>query len=262
MRYSGFHRAVRYIHAGVRRRWPVNFCNQVELDALDALRAASERAGLAKPSYTAAVTKAIAMAVAELQDTFPELNSMIGRFLGFHWISRFESISAGVAVSRDDDGMDRIFVQVIPEPHRLTLGDLTQRLRHASTAAASELPDYAATRSLYRKPGFLQKPLIYFGEVAPKLHARYRGTFSLTTVGKFGIDMQTTLPLTTPIQFGFGRVQPRPVVRGGGVAVANTVMLTLTFDRNLLNGRPCAELMERVCTILSTADFGEEAPKA
>jgi pyruvate/2-oxoglutarate dehydrogenase complex dihydrolipoamide acyltransferase (E2) component len=257
MRYTGFYRAVRHIHRDIRRRWRVSFVNEVDVRALEDLRAAAKRAGLTAPSYTACVTKAIAMSVAEVRTRFPEVNAMIGQFLGWHWIKSFGQIAAGVAVSRDEGGHDAVYVLSVPEPQSKTLVELTQTFAHASTADISELPAYKANKQLYAMPGPIQRLMLYLGLNNADLHAKHRGTFGLTTVGKFGIDIQSTMPQTNPIQWGFGKVKPRPFVRDGAVVAAPTMFLTLSFDRKLLNGRPCAELMERTSHILSTGADGE-----
>jgi len=256
MRYSGFHRAVGYIHNVARAKWPISLSAEVEVDALQQLREQAKSRGVDPPSYTACVTKAIGMALAELSPQYPELNSMIGRFLFFRWISKFDGVSLGVAVSRDEDGLDRVYVMVIQEPAKLSLADLTARLDHASKAPASEIPEYVESRKLYTYPGLVQRLMLYMGSTVKSLHQKHWGTASLTTVGKFGVNIQMGMPLTTPIQFGFGEIKKRPVVRGDKIEAALTVHLTMAFDRRLMNGRPPCQLLSRVQHILSTADDG------
>ena len=256
MRYTGFHRVVQYIHADVRQRWPICLANEVQVDALSALRAALRNSGQHPPSYTAAVTCAAAMAIEQVQEHYPEVNAMIGRWLFWRWLHHFEQISAGVAVSRQEQELDRIYVEVIGQPQQMSLDQITQRLKHAATAPAEQLADYQACRDLYRRPGWLQRAMLWLGVNVPRLHARYRGTFSLTTVGKFGADLMAVMPLTTPVQFGFGNVRRRAVVRGDAVTAARTMWLTMAFDRRLLNGLPAAQVLGRICHILQTADDG------
>jgi pyruvate/2-oxoglutarate dehydrogenase complex dihydrolipoamide acyltransferase (E2) component len=256
MRYSGFHRAVSYIHNVARQRWPIALACEVECDEIDRLRRAAAAASRNKPSYTACVTKAIGMAIAELSPQYPELNSMIGRFLFWRWISRFNGISVGVAVSREEDGLDCVFNLVVPDPQHLSLEELTLRLKHAATAPADQIPEYAANQSMYRLPRLAQRAMLYFGATVPSLHKKHWGTVSLTTVGKFGVDLQMVMPLTTPIQFGFGAVRKRPVVRGDQIVPAMTMNLSMAFDRRFLNGKPPGALLIRVRHILATADDG------
>src|SRR5215471_8264356 len=139
MEYTGFHRAVRYIHNVARQRWPIALACEVECDEIDRLRRESAASSGVKPSYTACVTKAIGMAMAELSPQYPELNSTVGRFLFWRWASTFSGISVGVAVSREDMGLDRVFVRVIQEPQRLSLAELTAQLEHAATAPPEQI---------------------------------------------------------------------------------------------------------------------------
>ena len=256
MRYTGFHRVVQYIHADVRQRWPICLANEVQVDALAALRAAVRAAGRNPPSYTGAVTCAAAAAIDHVQQQYPEVNAMIGRRFWGRFLHHFQRISAGVAVSRQEEELDRIYVEVIDEPQKMSLDQVTEQLKHAATAPPEQLADYQACRDLYRRPGWLQRAMIWLGVNVPSLHARYRGTFSLTTVGKFGADLMAVMPLTTPVQFGFGNVRPRAVVRGDAVTAARTMWLTMAFDRRLLNGLPAAQVLGRICHALETADDG------
>jgi len=256
MRYSGFHRVVQHIHADVRQRWPVCLANEVQVDALSALRTAVRGLGQSPPSYTAMVTCAAAMAIDQVQKQYPEVNAMIGRWMFWRWLHHFEQISAGVAVSRQEQELDRIYVEVVRQPQQMQLDRITGQLKHAATAPAEQLADYQACRDLYQRPGWLQRVMIWLGVNVPRLHARYRGTFSLTTVGKFGADLMAVMPLTTPVQFGFGNVRSRAVARGKGVTVACTMWLTMAFDRRLLNGLPASQVLGRICHVLETADDG------
>lgn len=256
MRYTGFHRAVQILHGEVRQRWQISFTNLIDLTELVQLREHAVAVGVGKPSYTACVVKAAAMAINELQGQYPELNAMVGRCLWFHWLKPFQGIAAGVAVSREEEGADRIFVRVLAAPQTMSLAAITSELHAAATRPAKELEDYQACQDLYRKPGFVQRVMLKIGANSESLHRKYRGTFSLTTVGKFGVDTQLVMPLTTPIQFGFGSVKERPIVRDGQVVASPTVYLTVAFDRRILNGKPVGALIERVCHILATNDDG------
>lgn len=257
LHYSDFHRTVRVLFNDLDHRWPITLVKEIQVDALDQLRAAATKTSATTPSYTACVIKAAAQANDELRVRFPELNAVICHFLGFRWIREFGGISAGVAVSRDEDGLDRTFMLVIPEPQELSLGEITRRMQQAATAPEEQLPDYREFKALSRKPWWLRRLMLYIGANSAKLHRRHRGTFSLTTVGKFGVDIQASLPMAAPLQLGFGAVKERPVVREGQIVAARTMFLSLTFDRCLMNGRPCGEWLSRIDHILSTADDGK-----
>ena len=73
------------------------------------------------------------------------------------------------------------------------------------------------------------------------------GTFTLTNLGMYGIDMFTpviNLPETAIL--GVGRIRPQPAVRDGQVVVRPCVWLSLTFDHRVVDGGPAARFLQRV----------------
>ena len=261
MRYTGFHRLMRFVHREVRGAWQVHFGNEIETDQLDRFRQRYKDQNLIPPSYTAMVIKSTAVAMKELIPTYPQINSMLVGFPGWRRIHTFDRISAGVAVSRNDDGQDGVVVGVIEDPEAQTLTYITEHLQQMATAPVQDVPGMRNCYYLYRAPAPIQWLIAKMGHAIPEYRRRYRGTFSLTTVGKFGVDWQLSLPLAgATIQLGFGHIRQRPVVRDGQVVPANTFNLSMTFDRLLMNGRPCAMLFERIRQILNHAEFDDAKP--
>ncbi len=257
MKYSGFHRVLGILHHEERSTWSICFGNQIVVDELDTLRRSYKQEGRTPPSYTALVIKAIAGGVRELLPRYPELNSMLTGVPPFRRIHVFDRICAGCAVARTEDGLDRTGHHVIEDADRKTLEQITEELRVASTQPVDNVPSLRSAFSLYRRPYPVQRLMMLFGWRVPALRRQYRGTFSVTTVGKFGVDYQLTLPQTSCLEFGFGVICERPVARDGQLTVARTFNLTVSFDRRLMNGRPCALLMERLRDILEHAEFAD-----
>jgi len=256
MRYSGFYRAIGILHGEHRATWPIHFCNEIEIERLEEYR---RRTGANKPSYTALVVKAIAKAVREISAEYPQINSYLRNVLGWKTIHTFDRISAGVAVSRDDAGEDQTVVSIVLDPERTPLSAITEQLRDHATMPVRDIPYVRNCYYLFRLPSPLQRLMLWVGKTFPEKRRLYRGTFTLTSVGKFGVDFQLTLPQASSLQFGFGSIRQRPVARDGQVIAAKTFFLTLSFDRRLMNGKPCAKLMERIRTILESAEFDDEA---
>ncbi|MGC8900774.1 MAG: 2-oxo acid dehydrogenase subunit E2 [bacterium] len=68
-----------------------------------------------------------------------------------------------------------------------------------------------------------------------------RGTFTLTNLGAYGIDMFT--PIINPPQsatLGIGRILKKPWVINDKVEIASTMVLSLTFDHRIIDGAPAA----------------------
>ncbi len=258
MRYSGFHRAIGIFHRELKHSWQIHFCNEIDAEKIEGMRARYRSLGLNPPSYTAIVIKAAALGIREVSDKFPQINSMLTGFLGWKTIHTFSTISAGVAIARTENpDMDDAIHGVIEHPDQMSLDEISKKLQEYATLPVKDVPYLRNCHYLYNAPRIAQEVMLWFGRTFPKMRRQYRGTFSLTTVGKFGVDYQVTLPQTSCLEFGFGCVRERPIVREGKVVAGRSFFVTLSFDRRLMNGRPCAMLMERVREILEEAEFAD-----
>ncbi len=257
MRFTGFHRAIAIFHREHRQTFPIHFGNEILVEELDKLRNRYKQAGLQAPSYTAMVIKAIAIGIKETSKQYPEINSFLTGFAGWKTIHTFDRISAGVAVSRDEDGLDRTIHGVIQDPEQTPLSKITAQLKIFSTGVVKDIDYLRNCYYLFRAPRIVQEIICWCGKTFPKNRRLYRGTFAITTIGKFGVDWQLMLPQSATLQFGFGAIRERPVVKDGQVVSARTFYLTHSFDRRLMNGKPCTILMERIREILNHAEFDD-----
>jgi pyruvate dehydrogenase E2 component (dihydrolipoamide acetyltransferase) len=77
------------------------------------------------------------------------------------------------------------------------------------------------------------------------------GTFTLTNLGMFGIDVFTpiiNLPETAIL--GVGRIKARPAVRDGEIVIRETAWLSLAFDHRVVDGAPAARFLQRVVQLI------------
>jgi pyruvate dehydrogenase E2 component (dihydrolipoamide acetyltransferase) len=77
------------------------------------------------------------------------------------------------------------------------------------------------------------------------------GTFTLTNLGMFGIDVFTpiiNLPETAIL--GVGRIKREPVMKQDQVVGREMVWLSLTFDHRLIDGGPAARFLQRVVELV------------
>jgi pyruvate dehydrogenase E2 component (dihydrolipoamide acetyltransferase) len=73
------------------------------------------------------------------------------------------------------------------------------------------------------------------------------GTFTVTNLGMYDVDAFTPIiNLPEAAILGVGRIQPKPVVRDGEVAVRQMWTLSLTFDHRLVDGAPAARFLQRI----------------
>jgi len=82
------------------------------------------------------------------------------------------------------------------------------------------------------------------------------GTFTVTNLGTFGIDMFTPIiNLPEVAILGVGRIVKKPVVVGEEIKVCSMMGLSLTIDHRVIDGAPGAEFLAKVSEALSNADF-------
>jgi pyruvate dehydrogenase E2 component (dihydrolipoamide acetyltransferase) len=77
------------------------------------------------------------------------------------------------------------------------------------------------------------------------------GTFSVSTLGAFGVDVFT--PVINPPNvaiLGVGRVRDEVVWRGDAIGRARRMTLSLTWDHRVLDGVPAAEFCRTICELL------------
>jgi pyruvate dehydrogenase E2 component (dihydrolipoamide acetyltransferase) len=77
------------------------------------------------------------------------------------------------------------------------------------------------------------------------------GTFTLTNLGMFGIDVFTPLiNLPECAVLGVGRIKRQPVMMGDEIVGRDMVWLSLTFDHRLVDGGPAARFLQRVVQLM------------
>jgi len=73
------------------------------------------------------------------------------------------------------------------------------------------------------------------------------GTFTITNLGMFGVDMFTPIiNLPECAILGVGRIRPEPVAEGERVVVRQRMWLSLTFDHRLVDGAPAARFLQGI----------------
>jgi len=211
---TGIRRAVgERLRRSVETTVPLTLTREVEADKLVAARAAGGAALRAAMPYDAFFVKLLAAALRERR----ELNSMIesGELV------IFEDINVSVAVSLGDG----LVAPVIPHADTLSLRAVGTRI--------SQLAERVRAKTLHAE------------DLAG-------GTVTLTNLGGVGVDAFT--PVLNPPQsciLGVGRIRPRPVARGGVVVLAETCVLSLTFDHRVTDGSRAAQLLDDIAQSLN-----------
>jgi len=81
------------------------------------------------------------------------------------------------------------------------------------------------------------------------------GTFTITNLGMFGVDMFTPIinPPETAI-LGVGRLVERPVVVDKDIVIKPVMQLSLSFDHRVVDGVPAAQFLQRVKQVLESPE--------
>jgi len=148
---------------------------------------------------------------------FPNLNSSLADAA----VRRFRRINMALAVALPEG----LIAPVIHDCDRLTLGEIAAR--------AKDLGERA--RSGHLRPEDLEG-----------------GTFTVSNLGMFG-DVDSFVAIINPPHTGIlaiGKATPRAVVRGGQIAAATTMKITLSADHRVTDGAEAAQYLIEVKRLL------------
>jgi len=77
------------------------------------------------------------------------------------------------------------------------------------------------------------------------------GTFTITNLGAFGIDIFT--PIINPPQtaiLGVGRIAKKPRAVGGQIKILPVITLTVMFDHRAIDGAQAARFLQEIKKLL------------
>jgi pyruvate dehydrogenase E2 component (dihydrolipoamide acetyltransferase) len=179
--------------------------------------ALKDRAERPIPSINDFILSACARALRD----FPSLNAAFTE----QGVQIYADINIGMAVALDEG----LVVPVIRNADRLSLEALAKQSR--------ELADKAQKKKLF--------PLDYEG-----------GTFTVSNLGMFGVD--NFVAIINPPQcaiLAVGRVAPRVVPDGEGVAVRSMMTMSLSADHRVVDGAIAARFLQEIKRHLERGDF-------
>jgi pyruvate dehydrogenase E2 component (dihydrolipoamide acetyltransferase) len=203
------------MHESLQQMAQLTLFMDADLDAVVADRAERKAAGAA-PSYTDYVIAATARALLR----HPLVNSQITD----DGVALLPDVHVGMAVALDDG----LIVPVVKDTTTRDLADLSiesSRLAEAARAGALDFADLEG------------------------------GTFSVSTLGMFGVDGFTPVinPPNTAI-LGVGRLREDLVLVDGSVSSTTRVTLSLTWDHRAFDGAPAAAFCQTVVELLGDPD--------
>ena len=239
----------------IRPGLTVSFLSEVDLTEVERVRA-KVPPGQPKPSYTAIVVTALALAIRD----FPYANRRV--ILRGIWpfggprLQAFTRIDIAVAVERDIAGSEStMFIDIIRDADKAPLDRITGSLHALATCDVTTNKQWREFSGLItRLPTWLSTLLIRIPVYSPGHWVQYRGGPALvSSPAKYGVDAVVGT-WVHPIGVSFGLVKPRPVAVGTRVEVRPTFTLTLNFDRRVMAGAQAARFFNRMVEVLEHAD--------
>lgn len=234
----------------------VTFLSEVDLTEIETIRAQAVVRGEPKPSYTAFVVKALALALRE----HPYANRRVCRSL---WpplfgprLQRFNQIDVTVAIERQVPKAEMAaFVDVIRNADQLSIAAINDKLRElAESDAETNLQWREYSTLVTRFPTWLAALLVRLPLYFPSLWVKYRGGAAMiSSPGKYGVDTIFANWWST-INVSFGAVKKRPVVHQDVIVARTTFILTVNFDVRVMAGAQAAMFGRRVIDILEAAE--------
>jgi pyruvate/2-oxoglutarate dehydrogenase complex dihydrolipoamide acyltransferase (E2) component len=239
----------------IRPGLTVSFLSEVDLTEVERVRAKTLPTQ-SKPSYTAFVVKALALAIRD----FPYANRRVtlrGLWpFGGPRLQAFTRIDIAVAVERDIPGSpSTMFIDIIRDADAAPLDRITSSLHDLATCDVTTNKQWREFSGLItRLPTWLSTLLIRLPVYSPSHWVQYRGGPALvSSPAKYGVDAVVGT-WVHPIGVSFGLVKPRPVAVGMRVEVRPTFMLTLNFDRRVMAGAQAARFFNRMVEALEHAE--------
>ena len=201
------------MHASLHEMAQLTLGTEATMDAAVALRAQLKEQWPNPPTITDLVVRAAALALRD----HPRLNAEV-RDNAIHVQPR---INVGLAVALEEG----LMVPVLKDADLLPLSDLAQESRRLAQAARA-------------------------GQLTlPELEG---GTFTVSTLGSFGIDFFT--PVITPGQvaiLGVGRLRDSVTWEQATPVRTQVLTLSITFDHRAVDGAPAAEYLRSVVARLA-----------
>ena len=213
VRMSGMRATIaKRMHASLREMAQLTLAMDADMDAVVADRARRKQAGV-----TIGFTDYVVAAAARALGQHPNVNAQITP----DGIALLPDIHVGLAVALDDG----LMVPVVRHADRLDLAALS--------VETTRLADAARTGSL-------------------KLEELEGGTFSVSALGMFGVDMFT--PVINPPNvaiLGVGRLRDDVIVVDGSITTTKRLTLSLTWDHRVIDGAPAASFCKSIADLLA-----------
>jgi len=227
----------------------VAMLNEIDMTECERIRGESAARGAPKPTYTAFLASAIALALKES----PQANRITIELPFWKRIVQLNEIHITVAVERDKPGFEQaVFAGTIYNADRKNLAELTKELRGLANATEESDPRWRLLKAIVeRLPSRIARWILSAPRLTPTLWIKHRGgCVMISSPAKYGVDIMVGA-WPWPLGFSFGFVRPRPLVIDNRVEIRPAMVVTMSFDRRIMGGAPAARFFNSVCEKLT-----------
>jgi pyruvate/2-oxoglutarate dehydrogenase complex dihydrolipoamide acyltransferase (E2) component len=208
--------------------------------------------GLAVPSYTAIIIKAVYLTLKKN----PELNRAILGPPFFRRIIQFHNYDINVAVEKNIENLPgQAYAPTITNVDKKNVIEISKDLRFFADCDEKNDNNYKLFMRLLKfVPGPFSKWIINLPYWIPSLWVKHKGCACwVNSPARAGADLVlTTWPW--PVTFSFGVVKKRPMVIDDQVSAELTIPLVMVFDRRLMGGGPAGRIFADFKQIIEEAD--------
>lgn len=254
--HNFFDVADRVVANEIKSHYMITFINEIDLTEIDKIRNDWKQGK--RPTYTAFIAKAIALALVE----YPYANRRVYRrpWIPFSPVKLqvFNGVNIAIACEKNEPGIEvATFMDILRNVESLTLSQITFWLEEL---AASDLKTNKQWRDFFtlinKYPGWLSSLLISLPLYFPKLWYQWRGGAAvISSPGKYGVEyMMGSWP--SPLGFSFGYAKDRVLVVGGKLVPRRTMHLTLNWDRRVMAGAQGARFFKKIVDLLENPNSG------
>lgn len=229
---------------------------EVDLTNVERVRASAAAAGRPKPSYTAFVVKAVALALREHPCANRRLVKRWWLPFGRPCYQQFRTSDVALGIERKVPDAECVaYTEIVRSADELSLDQITERLRAMANSTLETSEQWRGFHALGTKvPTWLAKRIASLPLYFPSLWRKWRGGAAMiSSPGKYGADAVLGT-WHCPLGVSFGVVKQRPVVRDGQIVAAPTFVLYLNFDRRLLAGGPAGRFFHSLVRFLENPE--------
>lgn len=239
--------------------YKVVMSNEVDMSSVERLRARYQAAGRARPSYTALVARAVALALQQ----HPHANRIPIRGLFRHRLYQASGANISVAVETPlPDGRQTAYVETLRGVEGLDLDAITHALTAIHAAPLARRRWEQLSGLLRWLPGRIAGLVASLPRWSINLWDRYRGDAVLiSSPAKYGVDA-VIASWPWPIGVSFGHVRPRVIAVDGRPEVRRSMHLVVSLDRRVIAGAPAARFVRCITDLLINAEKNLDVPRS